>query len=204
MNIPTPAELRAKREVLGLKQVEVAKLAGISQSMVARIEAGSVDPRMGTLSKIVDVLNAAERSTASAADVMHTPVYSVRPGEPLIKAVGIMEEMDISQIPVIEDHVPVGCISESAILAAMEESGVRKPHINPAKDSTSDTPLQRVDESCRYTIQDIMEPGFPTVPPNTTISTLVHILRENHAVIVLNRGKVEGVITKHDLIHLIL
>ena len=201
MNIPTPAELRAKREVLGLKQVEVAKLAGISQSMVARIEAGSVDPRTSTLSKIIDVLNAAERSTASAADVMHTPVYSVSPGDPLLKAIGIMEEMGISQIPVIEDHVPVGCISESAIIAAMEESGVQKPHITSVKDITSD---QRLDGSCKFSICDIMEPGFPTVPPNTSISTLVHILRENHAVIVLNRGKVEGVITKHDLIHLIL
>ncbi len=201
MNIPTPAELRAKREVLGLKQVEVAKMAGISQSMVARIEAGSVDPRMGTLSKIVDVLNAAERSTASAADVMHAPVYSVRPGDPLIKAVGIMEEMGISQLPVIEDHVHVGCISESAIIAAMEESGVRKPHIKHVKDLTLN---QKFNGSCRFSVSDIMEPGFPTVPPNTSISTLVHILRENHAVIVLNRGKVEGVITKHDLIHLIL
>lgn len=46
MEIPTPAELREKRIRMGLKQADVARMAGISQSMVARIEAGSVDPRV--------------------------------------------------------------------------------------------------------------------------------------------------------------
>ena len=49
MHIPTPEELRARREALGMKQTELAKRAGISQSMVARIEAGNVDPRVSTL-----------------------------------------------------------------------------------------------------------------------------------------------------------
>ncbi len=49
MHIPTPEELRARREALGIKQTELAKRAGISQSMVARIEAGNVDPRISTL-----------------------------------------------------------------------------------------------------------------------------------------------------------
>jgi len=43
MHIPTPEEIRARRELLGLKQAELAEKAGISQSMVARIEKGSVD-----------------------------------------------------------------------------------------------------------------------------------------------------------------
>ena len=53
MHIPTPEELRARREALGMKQTELARRAGISQSMVARIEAGNVDPRIRTLSKII-------------------------------------------------------------------------------------------------------------------------------------------------------
>jgi predicted transcriptional regulator len=48
-----------------------------------------------------------------------------------------------------------------------------------------------------------MEPGFPTVPPIAPIDTIVHLLHHNHAVIVVEQGKVQGVITKHDLISLI-
>jgi predicted transcriptional regulator len=184
MDIPTPAELRAKRMQLGLKQADVARLAGISQSMVARIEAGSVDPRVSTLIKIVDVLKSAENSTLTAADIMHTPVLCVSPGDPISRAVEIMGKNSISQLPVIENGVPVGCISESAIISAMESGGLQKTHA--------------------HDVSDFMEPGFPTVPPSIQVETVVHILQQNHAVIVLEKGKVQGVITKHDLISLIV
>jgi len=183
MEIPTPAELRAKRIQMGLKQADVARMAGISQSMVARIEAGSVDPRVSTLAKIVNVLQAVEKSAVTAADVMHSPVFSVTSEDPVSLAIEIMGEKGISQLPVLENGVPIGCISESAITNAMEEGGLYQKH-------------QRV-------VRDYMEPGFPTVPPTTPIDTVVYLLRHSHAVIVIEKGRVQGVITRHDLISLI-
>lgn len=144
MEIPTPAELREKRIRMGLKQADVARMAGISQSMVARIESGSVDPRVSTLAKIVEVLQAAERSAITAADVMTSPVLFVVPGDPISRAVEIMGQNGISQLPVLENGVPVGCISESAIMNAMEEVGFHQTH--------------------QKLVRDCMEPGFPTVP----------------------------------------
>jgi predicted transcriptional regulator len=183
MEIPTPTELRTKRVRLGLKQADVARMAGISQSMVARIEAGSVDPRVSTLAKIVEVLQLAERSVITAADVMHSPVQFVSPTDPVSRAVEIMGKEGISQLPVIENGMAVGCLSESAIINAMEEGGLHRTH--------------------HQQVRDCMESGFPTVPPATPIDTVVHILQRNHAVIVLEKGIVQGVITKHDLISLI-
>ena len=183
MEIPTPAELREKRIRMGLKQADVARMAGISQSMVARIESGSVDPRVSTLARIVEVLQAAERSAITAADVMTSPVFSVAPDDPVNRAVEIMGQNSISQLPVLEKGVPVGCISESAIMNAMEEGGFHQTH--------------------QKLVRDCMESGFPTVPPTAPIDTIVHLLHHNHAVLVLERGKVRGVITKHDLISLL-
>ena len=183
MEIPTPAELREKRLKMGLKQADVARMAGISQSMVARIEAGSVDPRVSTLGRIVEVLRAAESSAVTAADVMNTPVLSVAPDDPVNRAVEIMGKNGISQLPVLENAVPIGCISESAIMNAMEGGGLHQTHWK--------------------LVQDYMEPGFPTVPPTASIDTVVHLLHHSHAVIVIEKGKVQGVITKHDLISLI-
>ncbi|KQC03083.1 MAG: transcriptional regulator [Methanoculleus sp. SDB] len=184
MHIPTPAELKAKRVMLGLKQSEVAKKAAISQSMVARIEAGSVDPRVSTLTKIVDVLQVAERSAITAGDLMHEPVLSVVPDESVTRTVQMMEENGISQLPVIEHGVPVGCISESAIMNAIEEGRIHKTQC--------------------HTVSDFMEEGFPTVSPHVDLDTLVHLLHSHHAILVVEKGKVRGVITKHDLISLIL
>ena len=184
MHIPTPDELRARRENLGIRQTELAERAGISQSMVARIEAGSVDPRTSTLKKIVHVLNTAEQSRMTAAHVMHTPVFSVQASEAVTRAVEIMNLNNISQLPVIEDGVPVGCISESAIVSVIEEQSAHRGH--------------------ELAVKNFMEPGFPTVPPGMDIDTVVRILQNHHAVLVMDTGVVTGVITKHDLISLIV
>ncbi|HVP24615.1 MAG TPA: helix-turn-helix domain-containing protein, partial [Methanomicrobiales archaeon] len=40
MHIPTPEEIRSRRLMLGLTQTDLARKAGISQSMIARIESG--------------------------------------------------------------------------------------------------------------------------------------------------------------------
>jgi len=113
MHVPTPEEIRARRELLGMKQADLAEKAGISQSMVARIERGSVDPRVSTLRKIVGVLNAMEKPRVTAARVMHTPVICVGIDDPITRAADIMEKHGISQVPVLEGdtcrmHLRVG------------------------------------------------------------------------------------------------
>ncbi|MDD4254379.1 MAG: CBS domain-containing protein [Methanofollis sp.] len=183
MYIPTPAELRAKRIMLGLRQADVARKAGISQSMVARIESGTVDPRVSTLRKIVQVLKVAENPSITAGTVMHAPVHAVTPDDAITTAVAIMEEEDVSQLPVIENGFPIGCVSESAIVNTIEQIGIARAHTRKVK--------------------DFMESSFPTVPPDADVETVVHLLQQHHAVLVLGGGKVQGVITKHDLITLI-
>jgi predicted transcriptional regulator len=167
---------------LGLTQTDLARKAGISQSMIARIESGSVDPRVSTLARIVAVLSQKEQPLHRAQDVMHTPVYTVGPADPVTRVVEIMEKNDISQVPVVDRGVPVGCISESAIVSALEEGGMHG--------------------SGSRQVLDFMEPGFPTVPLEADVQDVVHLLRENHAVLVVDGGRVTGVITKHDLITL--
>lgn len=184
MHIPTPEEIKAKREILGMKQAELAAKAGISQSMVARIESGSVDPRASTMAKIVRVLNTMARPRTTASRVMHTPVISVAAGDTITQAVDIMEKFNISQVPVLENGVPVGCISESAIVSAIEDQSGHRGQGDQVK--------------------HYMESGFPTVPQDMDIETVVRILQDHHAVLVMDGGKVRGVITKHDLIPLIM
>jgi len=182
MHIPTPEEIRTRRMKLKLTQTELATMAGISQSMIARIESDSVDPRVSTLRRIVDVLSESGKPAYRAKDVMHVEVFSVEPGDPISRAVEIMEKNDVSQLPVIDGEVPVGCISESAIVSALEEGGMPGSGARP--------------------VREFMEPGFPTVPLEADVRDVVHLLRENHAVLVLDAGRVAGVITKHDLIPL--
>ncbi|MBN2733312.1 MAG: CBS domain-containing protein [Methanomicrobiaceae archaeon] len=183
MHIPDSAEIKEKRIKLGLTQSDIAEKSGLSQSMIARIESGTVDPRVSTLKKIVDVLHQEEISIITAGDMMHSPVISVSANETLEKTVAIMEKYGISQIPVIENGVATGCISESAIINAMDEGRIQKIH--------------------SHVVSDIMEDGFPTIPLSTDMDTIIHLLHSHHAILAVEKGKVVGVITKHDLIAMI-
>ncbi len=175
------------REKCSMTQADLAGRAGISQSMVARIEAGSVDPRVSTLQRLIAALNAersVSRSGVTAAQVMHTPVIGVNPDDPITSAVDLMAQNGISQLPVLGDGIPVGCISEAALLSALEEQ-----HLHHAHPSV---------------VRKFMEPSFPTVPPEMDVETILHILQQHHAVLVVDGGRVQGVVTKHDLISLIV
>jgi len=71
-----PEDLRRMRRNAGLTQKELAKKAGVSQSLIARIETRTVDPRLSTLQKIVDALFI-EVEGGFARDVMKGPVITV-------------------------------------------------------------------------------------------------------------------------------
>ena len=41
---PKLNEISKKRKILGLTQSELAKLAGVSQSLIAKLESGKIEP----------------------------------------------------------------------------------------------------------------------------------------------------------------
>jgi len=57
MQIPTGEDIRAARENNELTQAELAERAGVSQPLIARIEANNVDPTIDTLYSVVAALN---------------------------------------------------------------------------------------------------------------------------------------------------
>lgn len=51
-------QLGARRRELGLSQLELARLTGTTQSAIARLESGQRPPRIDTLLRIADALDA--------------------------------------------------------------------------------------------------------------------------------------------------
>ncbi|MEM1657789.1 MAG: CBS domain-containing protein, partial [Candidatus Jordarchaeales archaeon] len=177
--LPSPEDLKQARKRLGITQEELARMAGVSQSLIARIESGSVDPRLSTLRKIVNALSAFEKNKICARDIMFSPVISVSSDETVRTAISLMEKNSISQLPVIDKGRLVGSISESTIMKYLSEG----------KDVFDKT------------VGEIMEESFPTVNPLTSIEVVHHlIVSGNPAVLVVDKGEVVGIITKIDLI----
>ena len=61
MQLPTPEDLKKRRNELGLTQSDLAKRAGVSQPLIARIESGDVDPRLSTVRKILEAFEEAKK-----------------------------------------------------------------------------------------------------------------------------------------------
>lgn len=174
VHVPTPQDLRERRHELGLTQAELADAAGVSQPLIARIEGGDVDPRLSTLRRIVEAMEAAEGDVVRARDLMHEGVVSVAPGDSVRDAVEEMQEAGYSQLPVISEGVPVGSISDADLVHADEDVG-------------SDT------------VQEWMGESFPHVSPDATLEEVTSLLDHYKAVVVTEGGQTLGIITGADV-----
>jgi len=174
MELPTPQDVRERRTELGLTQSELADRAGVSQPLIARIEGGDVDPRLSTLRHIVDALDESEGDIVRAGDLMHEDVASVGPEDSVSDAVSKMQNEGFSQLPVIEDGVPVGSISFEDLMDVGE--GERE-----------------------QAVREFMGESFPTKSRNATLDELSTDLGHNKAVIVTERGETVGIITEADI-----
>lgn len=74
-----PKQLRRVRQQAGLTQAGLAKAAELSQSIVAKVEAGDVDPTFSTLAALSRALNdSVTKAGKKAGDVMTSPVIEVQ------------------------------------------------------------------------------------------------------------------------------
>ena len=183
MFLPTPEDIKKLRLELSLTQHELASRAGVSQPLIARIESGDVDPRLSTLRKIFNAFDAARKEKILVRDIMHSPIIHTSSDRSIEEAARFMEEHSFSQMPVIDKGVPVGSISTDQIVASMTDQDLKKVS--------------------HLLVRNIMGDSFPTVSPTADANTVSRLLEKNPAVLVLEKGKVVGVVTKHDIMKML-
>jgi predicted transcriptional regulator len=174
-------QVRRQRITLGLTQAELARESGTSQSLVAKLEKGRLNPTYEVVRRLLEALDRlAASDDETAGDLMHGSPIFAEPAEPLGKALARMKEHGFSQLPVVDRGQPVGSLSESAILGRIEEGA-------------------DLDALKRQPVRFTMRASFPTVEPGTRRRTLVELLRDHEAVMVVREGRLVGVVTKSDL-----
>lgn len=182
---PTLEEIAKRRRQLGLKQSELAKAAGVSQSLIAKLEAGTIDSSYTKVKTIFDVLERLEfKSRIQAEKLLHNEVISVQKDEPISNVVKVMKECGYSQIPVFDGKQSVGSISEKTIMR----------QILDGKD---------LEELSRLPTEKIMEEVFPQINEDAPLSLITSLLQTYSAVLVVRKGTVMGIITKADLLRML-
>lgn len=181
LKLPTPKDIRHLRKIAKLTQKELAKKAGVSQSLIARIEKGTVDPRLSTLKRIFDaVVTIFEKR--SAKDVMHSPVITIDAMEPVYKVIRLMRKQGISQLPITKNGKIVGSIQESTLIDKILFISKKRNIVYEP-------------------VQNIMEDRFTMVRPSSNFEDVLVILSRGYpAVLVTDKDKIVGIITKIDVL----
>jgi len=184
--LPPLEEVAQKRRMLNLTQKQLAKLAGVSQSLIAKLESKKIDPSYTKVKAIFDALERLETKTEVHAEkVLHSEVVAVQKSDMVSKAVRLMTDYGYSQLPVFDGERAVGHISEKTILG----------QVSAGKDLAQISKLP---------VGDIMEEAFPQVGKKAPLPLISSLLKVYPAVLICEKGKVVGIVTKADLLKMLL
>lgn len=183
--LPQIEEIAQKRRLLGLKQAELAKMAGVSQSLIAKLESGKIESSYTNVKTIFEVLERLEVQTKiQAGKIVHNKVVGVQKNEAISKVVKLMKTCGFSQLPVFEGNKAVGSISEKTILN----------QILAGKDMA---------QIAKLSAEQVMEEAFPQVDKDAPLSLISGLLQVYSAVLVSRKGTIIGIITKADLLRIL-
>jgi cystathionine beta-synthase len=102
----------------------------------------------------------------------------VAPGDRVAQALAKMNELGLTQIPVLEDGESVGSLREGHLLSKV----------------FNDRDL------LEGPVSKVMEKGFPTVDVDADINVVTRKLRSSPAVLIEEYGRITGIITRHDVL----
>ncbi|MFW9908135.1 MAG: CBS domain-containing protein [Candidatus Thorarchaeota archaeon] len=172
----TVEELRRLRLEAGVSQSDLADEIGVSQAYIARVEKGTLDPKLSIVESIIRYLGGTRGTVCS--DIMVTDVEIVDARDSVYLALSKMRQGNYSQLPVVRGTRLVGCVTASDV--------IRNIHLNLKE----------------MTVEAIMNPeGVPMMTENTPIAKIIPLLQIHPAVIIQKQGRLSGIITSVDLLN---
>ena len=179
--MPSLLELKHLRQSADLTQMQLARLSGVPQSVISKIEKGKTDPSYSHVQALFDYFASMQKTKEkTAADLMSTVVVSLKPSDPVSLAIALMKKHSISALPVLSEGRAVGHVSEDTILHHLAEGR-----------AVSSWPCSR-----------IMDEPLARISPNTPAEVVRTMLMHARAVLVTKGEKAVGIITKADLLKL--
>jgi predicted transcriptional regulator len=184
VDLPTAEDIRRIRKSSGLTQQDVAKKAAVSQSLIARIEMGTVDPRLSTVRKILKVISEHRQEDINAIEIAVSKVITIQDTTTVSEASELLFTKGFSQVPV--------CDATGKIIGAIKESTITKNVI----DKGAIVLMQPVRQILNR------EDALPMLPISASLKSVEDLLiHHGHAaVLLMEEGNIAGIITKADVI----
>jgi len=196
--LPELSKIREIRKKLNLSQRELASKAGVSQSLIAKIESGSIDPSFIKVRQIFDAFDEEIRrqkiegkeigNQLTVYDLASKGVVNVSPNQTVGEVVDRMMKGRFTQLPVMDGDRVVGAITDDRI---------RGYTIDETRSGS-----KTYDEVMETFVGDIMEPPFSILNDDTSIELASLHLQREEAVLVSRKGVIVGILTSADFLDL--
>jgi cystathionine beta-synthase len=105
-------------------------------------------------------------------------IVFVHPETPVKEILKVMQDNGYSNIPVLHDRKPVGCIRENRLMAR----------------------VLKTPELLKSTAENVWDECFPILDAKTDISEVREYLKNNPAILVSDFGRITDIITRYDLL----
>lgn len=172
-------DVRKLRKRMGMTQQELARKAGVSQSLLAKIETGRISPGYEKVRRIFAVLDEVAKKKETKAGALATKkLISAVPGESVAEIIKKMRLHKISQVPVMDKGKAVGLVTESGLLEKI--SGGLSPG--------------------RTAVNEVMEDSPPTISEKAGVEAVMGLLKHFPIVLISKNGEIVGVVTKSDVL----
>jgi len=196
--LPDLDKIRQMRKRLNLSQRELASLAGVSQSLIAKIERGSIDPSYSNVRKILMAFEEVLRrrkvegmkvgAQLTVGDLATRGVVMVGPDQTIGECVEKMMKGRFTQLPIMVGDKVVGGVTDDRIrdYTIEETRNGRKSY----------------DAVMQTRVEEVMSEPFPILSEDTPIELAsVHLQREE-AVLVSKKGQIVAILTSADFLNL--
>ncbi|MCY0851535.1 MAG: CBS domain-containing protein [Thermoplasma acidophilum] len=184
--MPNIEELRKMRKNLGISQKDLARVTGVSQSYIARLEKGTINPTYSKIKAIYEYLTKSSEKASTMVltcdRIMTRNVVVCRSDDSILNALNIMRDKGFSQLPVVnEENKVIGTIAENNINDMLLKG-------------------MSIDSLRGLTVRRVMSDVLPQVDRNTPVNIIYQLLKYSNAVLVIEAGNLVGIITKADIL----
>ena len=175
--------IRYTRIRLAVTQKQLAKLTGVSTSMINQVETGRCKPSYDTAKRIFEALADLENeSSPKAGEVCTKSIITASPTDRIIEVAELMRSKGFSQLPVMKDGKAVGMISDDSIIQAIISS--------------------KTENTANLEVKEIMGPPPPMVHSSTPVRALVNLVQFSKALLVTDNDRLAGILTSSDILKL--
>lgn len=183
--LPKVSEIRGVRKSLGLTQLQLAEMTGISRPSIVKLENGQIDLAYSKVKRIFDALETLQSrrksgliDTVTLGSIHSTPYESIEVDTLMSDVFVKIHETNFSQFVISDSGQIVGSITDKKAFWALGEFGVE------VKDRE---------------VGEYMGDPFPVLSVNTPVVMALSLLQTYQAVLTMEKGKIVGIVTNNDV-----